>query len=134
MIAVYNVGLKISMFIITCSFSFGNGLGSFAAQNLGAGKIDRVFEGFRAARRMIYIYIVPCVLVCIFGAKILVGLFLQETDAVAVETGVMFLWIYAWHLPISLRRSEAMRSGSHGRLDGAWEAFLRCIFIRRRGG
>ena len=92
-IAGYNVGLKISMFIITCSFSFGNGLGSFAAQNLGAGKIDRVFEGFRAARRMIYIYIVPCVLVCIFGAKILVGLFLQETDAVAVETGVMFLWI-----------------------------------------
>ncbi len=92
-IAGYNVGLKISMFIITCSFAFGNGLGSFAAQNLGAGKLDRVFEGFRAARRMIYIYIIPCVLVCFFGAEFLVRLFLQDADTEAVSTGIAYLRI-----------------------------------------
>lgn len=94
-IAGYNVGLKISMFIITCSFSFGNGLGSFAAQNLGAGRIDRVTEGYRAARRMIYVYIIPCVLVTIFGAEFLVRLFMQDADAQAVEVGVTFLHIMA---------------------------------------
>lgn len=92
-IAGYNVGLKINMFIITCSFSFGNGLGSFAAQNLGAGRIDRVFEGFKAARRMIYIYIIPCVLISVFGARFLAGLFLQESDVVALDTAVTFLRI-----------------------------------------
>lgn len=94
-IAGYNVGLKISMFIITCSFSFGNGLASFAAQNLGAGKIDRVFEGFKATRRMVYIYIVPCLLVCVFGAEFLAELFLQKTDVEAVATAVVYLRIVA---------------------------------------
>lgn len=90
-IAGYNVGLKISMFVITCSFSFGNGLGSFAAQNLGAGKLSRVYEGFKEATRMIYIFIIPCFLVSFFGAHSLVRLFIGDGDRASMETAVLYL-------------------------------------------
>lgn len=92
-IAGYNVGMKISVFIISCSFSFGNGLGSFAAQNLGAGKVKRVYEGFKEATKMIYIYAIPCVIISFFGAEFLVKLFIGEGDVAAIETGVRYLRI-----------------------------------------
>lgn len=79
------------MFIISCSFSFGNGLGSFAAQNLGAGKLDRVYEGVKEATKMIYIYAIPCALVSFFGAEMLVKMFIGVSDMTAVETGVRYL-------------------------------------------
>ena len=89
--AGYNAGLRILMFFVMCSFSFGNGLGSFAAQNIGAHRIDRVYEGFRATLKMIYMFIVPCFLLCFFGADFLAGIFLDASDAAARETTVLFL-------------------------------------------
>ena len=92
-IAGYNVGLKISLFIITCSISFGTGLSSYAAQNLGAGKIDRVFDGYKATVKMIYTFIAPCILISVFGADFLVHLFIGSSDTKAVSTAVLYLHI-----------------------------------------
>lgn len=91
--AGYNAGLRILMFFVMCALSFSNGLGSYAAQNIGAQRIDRVYEGYRATLKMIYIFIVPCFILCFFGADFLAGIFLDASDAAARETTVLFLRI-----------------------------------------
>lgn len=90
-IAGYNAGLRSGMFFVMCALSFANGLGSFAAQNIGARKIERVYEGFRETTKLIYIFIAPCFLLCFFGAEFLVGLFVGTSDPKAMEAGVSFL-------------------------------------------
>lgn len=92
-IAGYNAGLKISMFFINCALSIANGLGSFAAQNIGARKIDRVYEGFRAATKIIYVFMTPCFLICCIGAEPLIKMFVGSSDALALETGMKYLRI-----------------------------------------
>ena len=47
-ILAYTVGNKISAFAISCMGTVARSYGTFASQNYGAGKIDRIREGLRA--------------------------------------------------------------------------------------
>lgn len=92
-IAGYNVGMKINMFFVTCSNSFANALGSYTAQNLGAGKTERIKEGYRATVRSIYSFTIPVTILIFIFARTLVTLFIGESDPAAVQTGIEFLKI-----------------------------------------
>ena len=44
-IACYSAAIKLNTFTITSFTTLGNGISSFTAQNIGAGKVDRVKQG-----------------------------------------------------------------------------------------
>ena len=46
--AGYSAGIKLNNLVITSFTTLGNGVSNYAAQNLGAGKYDRISKGFRA--------------------------------------------------------------------------------------
>ena len=46
-IAGYSAAIKLNTFTITSFTTLGNGISSFTAQNIGAGKVDRVKQGMR---------------------------------------------------------------------------------------
>ena len=92
-IAGYSAAIKINTFAITCFGTLGNAISNFTAQNIGAGKNDRVKKGFGAGLRMGFLIGVPFFLLCFFGGKSMIRLFMDGEAVEALGTGVEFLRI-----------------------------------------
>lgn len=103
-IAGYSAAIKLNTFAITSFTTLGNGISSFTAQNLGAGKLERIKEGLRAGIQIGVLVALPFV-VCFFGfGSWMMGLFLEDGSAGAIKTGVDFLRIVApFYLVISVK-------------------------------
>ena len=52
-IAGYSAAIKLNNMVITAFATLSNGISNFAAQNLGAGKYDRVCAGFRSGLKIV---------------------------------------------------------------------------------
>lgn len=94
-IAGYAAAVKLNNLLITSLTTLGNGISNFTAQNLGAGKLVRVKEGFRAGIKMVWTICVPFVLLYIVFGRQLINIFLDEPSQDALNTGIMFLRILA---------------------------------------
>ncbi|MBE5959881.1 MAG: MATE family efflux transporter [Lachnospiraceae bacterium] len=92
-IAGYSAAIKLNTFTITSFTTLGNGLSSFTAQNIGAGKTERIRDGFRAGMRMTLLVAVPFFLLFFFGGERMIYLFLNEPSEDALQTGIVFLRI-----------------------------------------
>ncbi|MGM9660334.1 MAG: MATE family efflux transporter [Faecousia sp.] len=94
-IAGYSAAVKLNNLVITSLTTLGNGISNFSAQNLGAGKTDRIRSGFWAGLRLVWTLCVPFALLYFFLGKSLVYIFLDDGSGEAMLTGVMFLRIVA---------------------------------------
>lgn len=92
-IAGYSAAIKVNTFGITCFSTLGNAVSNFTAQNIGAGRNERVKKGFRAGLRMGFVIGVPFFLLCFFGGTFMIRLFMDGEFAEALGTGVQFLRI-----------------------------------------
>lgn len=92
-IAGYSAAIKLNTFGLTAFSTFSSGVSTFAAQNLGAGKIDRVQRGFRSGALMAICIAIPFVVVYFFFSAQAMRLFLNDGGAMAIEVGVRFLKI-----------------------------------------
>lgn len=92
-IAGYSAAIKLNTFSVTCLTTLSNGLSSFTAQNLGAGRRERVYEGWRAGMALGLIVCVPFFLFYFFFSRAAMGLFLPGESADAIGAGVRFLRI-----------------------------------------
>ncbi len=92
-IAGYSASIKLNNLVITSLTTLGNGISNFTAQNMGAGKLPRVKEGFRAGLRLVWILCLPLALLYFFGGKYLVYIFLDAPSEAALDTGVTLLRI-----------------------------------------
>lgn len=92
-IAGYSAAIKLNTFAITSFTTLANGLSSFTAQNIGAGKIERIQKGFRAGIIQSAMVAVPFVIAyTIFGSS-MIQLFMNQDSAVALNIGIVFLKI-----------------------------------------
>lgn len=92
-IAGYAAAIKLNNLVITSFTTLGNGISNYTAQNMGAGKYDRVHSGFKAGLKLVWILCVPIVLVYLIFGKGLVFLFMDSAEGPAIETGVQILRI-----------------------------------------
>lgn len=92
-IAGYSASVKLNNLVITSFTTLGNGISNYTAQNLGAGKLNRIKEGFRAGTKLVWLLSVPLFAMYFFAGKYLVYLFLDDPSALALQTGVNFLRI-----------------------------------------
>ena len=93
--AGYSAAVKLNNLVLTCFTTVGNGVSNYTAQNIGAGKLHRVRQGFQAGIRMIWLVAIPLSLLYFFGGKLVLALFLDESSAQATRTGLIFLRILA---------------------------------------
>lgn len=91
--AGYSAAVKLNNLVVTSFTTLGNGISNYAAQNMGAGKLHRIPEGFRAGLRLVWALCVPLVLLYFFAGRYLIGFFIDEPTETAVATGVQFLRI-----------------------------------------
>lgn len=91
--AGYAASVKLNNLVITSFTTLGNGVSNFTAQNLGAGKQQRVYEGFKAGIKLVWVICVPIVLLYLFAGRYLVYFFLDKPTDTALNVGVRFLQI-----------------------------------------
>lgn len=93
-VAGYIAAIRIDGIAIIPMLSIGNAISTYVAQNIGAGKIDRVKMGYRSGIAMsTIICIVLTVLIFIFGEQF-ISIFMDSTaSAEAIAVGVEYLKI-----------------------------------------
>jgi len=93
--AGYSAAVKLKNLVITSFTTLGNGISNFAAQNIGAGKWERVKAGFSAGLKLVWSLCVPLTALYFLWGRGLMGFFLDEPTELAMDTGVIFLRVLA---------------------------------------
>lgn len=92
-IAGYSAAIKLNNLVITSLSTVGNGISNYTAQNLGAGKINRIREGFRAGLKIAWIICIPIILLYLITGNYLIYMFMPSPTGTAIDVGVTFLRI-----------------------------------------
>ncbi|MCH5164748.1 MAG: MATE family efflux transporter, partial [Clostridiales bacterium] len=114
----YTAAIKLNTFAVNCFVTMGNAMSSFAAQNLGAGKADRVKKGCVSGILISACIAVPFILVyCLFGDSAIM-LFMTEntSDNIAeiIRIGRQFLYIvspFYLLIPVKIIMDGVLRGG-----------------------
>lgn len=117
-IAGYSAAIRLNTFVITGFTTLGNGVSGFTAQNLGAGRRDRIRDGLRTGLRLAVLVALPFSILYFFLGRTMMRLFLEDTGSGAMQTGILFLRIVSpFYLVVAvklvadgvLRGAERMR-------------------------
>ncbi len=90
-IAGYSAANRIHHFMSTTVNTTGSAMSTFTAQNIGAGRIERVNQGIKAALTfMLSVTAILIVVIFVFGED-LVSLFAENPSAEALQAGTFYL-------------------------------------------
>ena len=124
-IAGYSAAIKLNTFAITSFTTLGNGISNFTAQNMGAGKKERVREGFLAGVKMAMLVVLPFFTAYFIFGRQMIYLFMTEESGVALQTGVEFLYIispFYFLIAVKLMADGVLRGA------GAMKQFMAATF------
>ena len=93
--AGYSGAIKLNNLVVTSFTTLGNGVSNYTAQNLGAGKHERVRQGHKAGIKMVWMLCIPLASAYFFFGGPLMKIFLKDGSADAMNTGITFLRIVA---------------------------------------
>ena len=91
--AGYSAAVKLNNLVITSFTTLGNGISNYTAQNIGAGKLPRIREGFKAGIKMVWMLSAPLFVLYFFTGKRILYAFIDEPTVLALQTGINFLRI-----------------------------------------
>jgi len=98
--AGYAASIKLNNLFISSMTTLGNGVSNFTAQNLGAGKMDRIAQGHRSGLKLAWTLCIPLVAVYFLGSRSILSPFMENAEGEAMATGVLFLQIVSVFYPI----------------------------------
>lgn len=102
--AGYSAAVKLNNLVITSLTTLGNGISNFTSQNIGANKLYRIKQGFKAGWKIVWMLCVPFVLLYVIAGRYLVYIFMEDMTGTAIETGVQFLRIVSpFYFVISIK-------------------------------
>lgn len=90
-VAVQRVGSQIESISWMTADGFAASINSFAGQNFGGKRYDRVQKGYFVAAACMFVWGTFCSFLLIFGAQPIFRLFIQETDVIPM--GVQYLTV-----------------------------------------
>ena len=103
-IAGYSAAVKLNNLVITSFTTLGNGISNYTAQNIGAGKLPRIREGFKAGIKMVWMLSAPLFVLYFFAGKWILYAFIDEPTALTLQTGIEFLRILSpFYFVISMK-------------------------------
>lgn len=123
--AGYSGAIKLNNLVITSFTTIGNGISNYTAQNLGAGKQERIQEGFRAGLRMVWMLSLPFAVGYFLLGENLMGFFLKEPTQAALASGFAFLRIVA---PFYFVASSKLVADGILRGSGRMKQFMTATF------
>lgn len=103
-VAGYSGAIKLNTFAINIFMTLGSCLSSYMAQNIGAGKQERIPMGFRTGLKLSELTALPFVVLYFGLGQQMMGLFLNAESSAAIHAGVMFLRIVSpWYFMIVVK-------------------------------
>ena len=103
-VAGYSAAVKLNNLVITSFTTLANGISNYTAQNLGAKKLERIREGFRAGTKMVWLLSIPLIALYWLGSDALIKLSVVNPSRPALDTGRAFLRILSpFYLIISIK-------------------------------
>lgn len=90
-VAAITAGSKLSMFIVCPFDALGSTMATYAGQNIGARKVDRVKKGTSSAMVLGAIYSVTAFAIIYFASKYLLLLFLDSAETTIIANARQFL-------------------------------------------
>lgn len=103
-VAGYSGAIKRNTFAINIFMTLGSCLSSYTAQNIGAGKQERISMGFRTGLKLSELTALPFVVLYFGLSQQMMGLFLNAESSAAIHAGVMFLRIVSpWYFMIVVK-------------------------------
>ncbi len=96
-LAGYTAGTRIESICIVPMIATGNAVSTFTAQNLGAGRPERVKKGYLAGMKMVGAFAIGiCVILTVFHREIMDAFLESGSDALASKTGNAYLSFIAF--------------------------------------
>lgn len=96
-LAGFTAGVRVESLCIVPMAAIGNAISSYTAQNIGAGKEERVVEGYREANKLIVIFaIVICLILQLFNDEIVLFFLGEGGTETAISTGQRFMSFLGW--------------------------------------
>lgn len=92
-IAGYSAAIKLNNLVITSFTTLGNGISNYTAQNLGANKMDRIKDGFKAGIKMVWILCIPIILLYLSQTRTLIHFFMDHPSTLAMKSSTQLLYI-----------------------------------------
>lgn len=124
--AGYSAAVKLNNLVITSFTTLGNGISNYAAQNIGAGKLPRIKDGFRAGIKLVWLLSIPLVLLYFFAGSAVLKLFIEEPTPTALSTGIVYLRILS---PFYFVISSKLVADGILRGTGLMKSFMISTFI-----
>ncbi|MBQ5487635.1 MAG: MATE family efflux transporter [Clostridia bacterium] len=94
-IAGYAAAIKLNNLVITSFATISGGISNYTAQNLGAGKRERVPSGYNTGVRMLWLIAIPFAGLYFFFGEFFLRLFMDRPSPDALRTGITLLRILA---------------------------------------
>lgn len=91
--AGYSAAIKLNNLVTSSLTTIGNGISNFTAQNLGAGKLERIKEGFRAGIKLVWLLCIFFTSAYLLGGRFLINIFMDDASDSALDVGVEILRI-----------------------------------------
>jgi len=83
-IAAYAVATRIESLAVMPSMNFSQAIAAFVGQNLGAGKIERIYKGYKATLILSNALCLIISLIIVFSGTFLMGLFINDQEIIAL--------------------------------------------------
>ena len=99
-VAAYSAAIRIKMFFMCPFESLGIAMATFAGQNYGAGKPQRIWQGVKSSALMMMVYWVFTFCVLMPGSRMFVRLFVDASEVEILADAVLFLHTAVCFFPV----------------------------------
>jgi putative MATE family efflux protein len=90
-IAAYNSVTRVDSFVLAPGDSFAASVAIYSAQNKGAGKLQRIIEGYKKSNIIITVYSLATALIVFLGAPGIMRLFVSGSEKQVIIIGIKYL-------------------------------------------
>lgn len=132
-VAAVTAGSKINMFFCCPFDALGSTMATYAGQNIGARKPQRISKGIRSAIMIGSVYAVAACVFLVFFGKTLALLFMDSDETAILEMAKKFITVSSmFYIPIAILNTtrftvQGMGYSSLAVLAGVCEMVARCI-------
>lgn len=103
-VAGFSAAGKLNTFTITTLTALGNSMSSYTAQNVGAGKTDRIKKGVKYLYLISFLLTVPLFILFFFFPELMMKIFVNDNDIEIINSGIEFLkTVSPFYLFISIK-------------------------------
>ena len=129
-IAANIVTMRVDGFAMMPNFSFGMALTTFAGQNIGAGKVDRVTKGARQGTLIAVLCSTVITIILLFFGKYLMGIF-TETQELVDKSNYLMRILAVGYIAMALTQAlSGIMRGAGDTMTPMWISLISTVLIR----